>query len=420
MRVLNTRHMAPESAVGVLREELDREALSVQLITRSETRTSVVRCLLRTRERSVVADASGRGAGPQAHASALFEAWENFCHKSGFDALRGNADRMRLIPAKQIADQPALRGDALIPRLAAEFPDARIACLRFDPIHTGTDALWYPAFARFPWFLQYPVPGEDVGYHSYLRYATNFGTAAGVSEPEALLHALLEVIEGDAFSLSLLDWCTSADSVARTVDPVDLPHDLRQMCEQIEHAMGSSPLICEITTDIGVPSYCALPSRSTYVVSGGAGASTTPGYAVERALGELLQTHVTHSEQPERLAQLRRKLARLESWPVLERCMTLDGTHLSGKSQPVPHRPSGWWDPPPVSVESQLETVTHALGKAGLSGYYLRWNSVESAVPVVTVLVPGLETFFLSRTGVPVLPTGRGIHTLPALAGDGR
>ena len=90
--------------------------------------------------------------------------------------------------------------------LARDYPRGRVACLRFLPLAGAADAaLWYPAFARFPWFLQYPVVG-DGGYDSCLKYATAIGTAARVTEDEALLAALTEAVEGDAVSLALLDW----------------------------------------------------------------------------------------------------------------------------------------------------------------------------------------------------------------------
>ncbi|MFC9897692.1 YcaO-like family protein [Nocardia sp. NPDC127579] len=384
----------------------------------SETQTNVIRCILRDPENRVVADASGRGVGWAAKASAMFEAWENYCHRSGFDEFRNDAERMRSIPGKEISNQPLLGRDSLVHRMADEFPDTRIACIRFDSIGGKSEPIWYPAFARFPWFVQYPVPGDDIGYHPYLRYSTNFGTAAGMSESEAILHALLEVVEGDAFSLALLGWTFDANPIAWTINPDDLPGDLQQLCTQFEGVAGCEPVICEITTDIGIPAYCALPVRSPHLVTGGAGAATTPGYAVERALGEMLQTHVTLTARPERDAQLRRKLTRLKAWPALESCMTLDGARLAGIAQHMPRRPTGWWDPAPITVEAQFRSVTQALESAGMPGYYVRWNAADSAVPVVTVLVPGLETFFLSRVGVPMLPTGRGVHKLPTRTGE--
>lgn len=66
---------------------------------------------------------------------------------------------------------------------------------------------------------------------------------------------------------------------------------------------------------------------------------------------------------------------------------------------PVPE----WWQGTDLQVG--LPEVVRALGEAGLQPYRLSWQ--DGAIPVVTVLVPGLETFFLSRAGVPVLPTGR-------------
>jgi ribosomal protein S12 methylthiotransferase accessory factor len=49
------------------------------------------------------------------------------------------------------------------------------------------------------------------------------------------------------------------------------------------------------------------------------------------------------------------------------------------------------------------------LRDRGLRAYTFAWNPGD-VMPVVTVLVPGLETFFLAAKGIPVLPGSRGLH----------
>ncbi|WP_143591328.1 YcaO-like family protein [Thermoactinospora rubra] len=404
MRALRTRQAPVLDAIAALRAELDRHGLSAEVVEQTQGRIGVAGCVLRDSEGSVMGESSGRGGGPQAVASALFEAWENCCHKHGFEKLRRDPSRLRVVQAKEIAAQPALHDDAMVHRLAADFPDGHVACLRFDPISGGGDPIWYPAFARFPWYPQYPVEDDHPRYRPYLRYATNFGTAAGISEQEALVHALMEAVEGDAFSMALMNWYVTFDACPAAVCQEDLPEDLRRLCAEAERVIGCPPLVFDITTELGIPAFCAMPSRLSYLGAGGAGASTIPAYALERAVGELVQAYVNIVDDPEHDRRLHRRLSRLSRWPALERCVTLDPADLVARSERAPSRPPQWWDPPDAAP--RIDTLTAALADAGLTGYFLRWN--DGAVPVVTVLVPGLETFFLSRAGVPVLPTGRG------------
>ncbi|GAA3116847.1 YcaO-like family protein [Planomonospora alba] len=414
MEGLRTRRMPLRDAVAVLQAELAGHGLSAEVVERERGGIGVTRCVLRDSRGRVVARSSGRGSGAEAAAGALFEAWEHHCHKSGFAAFRDDGTRMRRIPAGEIAGQPALADDALVHRLAADLPNSRIACLRFDPVHGDADPLWYPGFARFPWYLQYPVVDDGTGYHAYLRYATNFGTAAGTSEPEALLHALLEAVEGDALSHALLDWYADPGGRPRRVRPDDLPADLRRLCDDVEQAIGCSPLILETTTGLGIPAFHALPSRPAHLGVGGGGASPIPAHALARALGELVQAHVTVTEDPDRDRHLRRRLDRLGGWPLLRRCATLDPGDLIARSEHARSRPRSWWEAAGTDpgVAARLAAATGALAREGFRCYYVRWNERDSPVPVVTVLVPGFETFFLSRSGIPVLPTGRGARRL--------
>lgn len=411
MRASRSREVPVSTALELLKSEFSDLGL-VATVTGGGDRAAVMRCQLRDSAGQVVADTSGYG-GSNAIASAMFEAWQHFWHKQGFSAMRSDPERMRIMRVAEIISQPSVAADAMMHRLAHDYPQSHIACLRYDPLFNADEALWYPAFARFPWCRQYPIPG-DGGYAPYQRYATASGTATGTSAAEALLHAVLEVIESDAVSLALLDWYLDDRTAPRRVLPEHLPADLQLMMAEAESATGCAPAVFDVGTDLGVEAFIAMPSRPGPLGGGGEGASLMPGYAVERALGELVQAHRWLARNPGDAARLHRMAGNLSRWPVLERCARLDPLDLTERAVPVPPRPPEWWDAPALDVAGQLSEVTRRLSVAGYQGYYLRWNAERAAVPVVTSLVPGLETFFLARQGIPVLPTGRGMPRVAA------
>ncbi|MDQ1294424.1 MAG: ribosomal protein methylthiotransferase accessory factor [Actinomycetota bacterium] len=79
----------------------------------------------------------------------------------------------------------------------------------------------------------------------------------------------------------------------------------------------------------------------------------------------------------------------------------------------APTPDGGGWDPPAHDVGYQLDDLLGRLTIAGYEAYWARWDP-DTEIPVVCVLVPGLETFFLARQGIPVLPSGRAAASLLA------
>lgn len=412
VRASRARAVTAHEAIAILYDEMKRYDITPELLHAHEGDLTVVQCILRDRQGVILAESSGRGNAAQAEASALFEGWENHIHRRGFATISGASDRARLIHAEEVASQPALAKDELVKRIARDFPDAGIACLRYEPLFGATDPVWYPAFARFPWYLQHRLTGDNLECTPYLRYATNFGTATGVSRAESLVHALMEAIEGDSFSLALIDWYAAKEKPPRLVNLKILPRRLQRLAEDVRRIIKCEPIVFEITTDLNIPAYCALPSHSEYMGVGGAGASLMPAYALERALGELAQAHRIVSRNEEHDAPLRRMLGRLEGWPVLMDCVTLNPRELVARSQEADAKSADWWEQDPGSLDAQLSLISNTLEANGFEGYYLQWSDDCSTVPVHTVLAPGLETFFLSRAGVPVLPSGRGMKML--------
>lgn len=421
MTVSRTRAMKPEAALAVVKTELARHGLKAVTRRRGSGLAGVTECELQDRAGRVTVSTSGYGPGGQATASAVCEAWQWHWHQAGFAAARRDPQRVRVMAPEEIAAQDALAGtDHLAALIAREHPAARVAAIRyvsFSPPCPDED-VWYPACARFPWFPDYPVEG-DGGYGTFAeRYGTAVGTAAGMSESEATFHALIEAAEGDAMSLALLDWYAAPGGrqAPRRVHGENLPHASRALLRETAALLGSEPFLFDITADAGsgVPAFLAVPSRDARLGVCGEAAALSGARAAERALGELVQAHLWALDHPEHETLMQKRIRDLDGRPLLQECARLDPQDLARRAAPAGPRASSWWDGPPGDVEDQLACLTGMLARAGYRCWATRWTAPGSAVPVVSVLVPGMEVFFLSRKGVPVVPTGRGMARIGA------
>lgn len=261
MRAAAERSVGVAEAIALMRATLDRAGLTCEVRSGGVAGFPVHRCCLRDQAGQAVAYALGKGPGRQSEASMLYEAWQHLQHERGQRGLIAHPDRVRVHPVAEVVVQPALAREAVMHRLATDFPDAQVACLRMTSLTGSGGQMWYPAFARSPSLRWYPVPGDDMRYVSYLRYSYDNGTACAVTEPDAVLHALLEVIERDAVSLAMLDWYAADPPRARVVPLQLLPADLRALAESAAGYLGVPPLLLDVTSDLGVPAFAALPAE---------------------------------------------------------------------------------------------------------------------------------------------------------------
>ncbi|MFF4989935.1 YcaO-like family protein [Streptosporangium saharense] len=410
-RAQRERGTGPAGALAVIESVLADRGLSAEMVSAGSAEFPVHRCTVRDPEGRAVTASLGKGAGAQSRVSALFEAWQHLQHEEGQAALAHDSGRVRAMPVGTVVCQPELRGEEMIQRLARDYPDAGLACLRAEPLSPGRSPVWYPAFSRSPSCRSHPIPGDDLRYEPYLRYAYDNGTAAGVSEQDALLHGLLEVVERDALSHALLEWYLGGRSRLSALDPESLPPDLRRLYGEAAAYLGALPLVIDITSDLGIPVYCALPSRAgPYPGVIGSGASLDPEYAVERALTEVVQSSFNLSLGVD--LTLGRRLESLRRWPLLERCARLDAAPLLDRvafdARPPEAGPEGATE----DVGEQIAVILETLERAGFGAYSFRWNPEHDRCPVLTVIVPGLEAFSMVHSAVPVLPTGRALRRL--------
>jgi len=126
--------------------------------------------------------------------------------------------------------------------------------------------------------------------------ATSGGLAAGGVIEDAILQALLEVIEHDAWMI----WQANAITVPKIRNETIQTPYLAQIIKEIEKK-GFRIIIRNYTTDISIPVFRAwIVDDNNYLhyATHGFGAHLNPDIALERAISEAYQPmHITHTEE---------------------------------------------------------------------------------------------------------------------------
>jgi ribosomal protein S12 methylthiotransferase accessory factor len=331
----------------------------------------------------------------------LFEALEHYRSHAG----QLHADELVVRRAAEVVTGE-LAGDPGV-ALLGRTPDARVGC-RTHVALSGGEALDVPLLLTCPSYVSDSEGavlrervGDTCGYASASRYSNNSGTASGASRAEALVHALAETVERDAFSLLLIDTFLVREPVPlRLVGPGTLPDAQARLLGHAERRLGRRVHLIEMTTDLGVPAYCAHAAPDGAFRLQGYGASLSASYAVQRALYELLQI----SAPQERALWVPRDFGALRNRPRLLAAGRADfGPHLAG-AVTVPFRDTV----APTTVDGHLEALAGALGGRGYRTYACVLHRAANGVATVSTYTPGLERFLVVTGGNAVVPGPRG------------
>jgi ribosomal protein S12 methylthiotransferase accessory factor len=155
--------------------------------------------------------------------------------------------------------------------------DERLLLARARNVETGADA-WVPAELVF-------FPAPDVGTELY--GASTNGLASGNSVEEASLHALLELIERDIWSIEFVR------DASRLVAPSSLPPEIGEIVQRAE-CCGLSLVVRAVPNDYRMPFFAAflfdpeLPQQRFF--NGGWGCHLDPSIALTRAVTEVAQS----------------------------------------------------------------------------------------------------------------------------------
>ena len=228
--------------------------------------------------------------------------------------------------------------------------------------------------------VYHPLPPY---YRALFRTNTN-GLASGNTMEEAVFHGLCEVIERDAWSL--VEASRDTGPVVQNInDPLISP------MQQKFTAAGVDVLIRDITSDIGIPTMAAVADdiqlRDPMLLTMGMGTHTSARIAVMRALTEVAQSRLTQihgAREDTAVAQLRKRL----------------GYERTKRMNAYWFRENGSRDFATISSSdtddflTDIRFIIGALARKGLDRVIVAdLTREEIGVPVVRVIVPGLEAY---------------------------
>jgi putative methanogenesis marker protein 1 len=315
---------------------------------------------------------NGKGATPaEAKVSAMMEGIERFSAEvDGRDLL---IDRYSVLSRRSVALDPE---SLILPRGAD--PDSPLPwTLGYDLVKK--EELYVPASAVF-----HPLP---LSFAQLFRTSTN-GLASGNTLEEAVFHALMEIIERDAWSLAEASRNTGPKLEA-------VSDDLALSLLRKFEAAGIEVTLKDITSDIGIPTVAAVSDdtllKDPSLLTIGMGTHTSARIAVLRALTEVAQSRLTQihgAREDTPVADVRKR-------------MGYDRTKRMNRY---------WFDAPASRSFPELSSFDSSdfLDDINLAVERIRNAGLERiivvdltrdtiGVPVVRVIVPGLEVYAMDQ-----------------------
>ena len=322
--------------------------------------------------KGAVKNYNGKGTTPeQAKASAAMEAIERY------SAEQRDSDEIVYGTYQQAADvgftvDPK---DLILPlRILDVYGTAEIAWVRGYEMLRGSK-IWIPACGVFhPYFPDTDLP--------LFRYHTN-GIAAGNTMEEAILHALFELIERDAWSMAEERGRAAADVI---VDEDSVPGKLLKKMED----QGIKIHLKDLTHDIGIPTIGAAAddtvTKDPELLTIGVGTHLNPEIACIRAITEVAQSRTTHKHGVKGNARLL-KIANDMGYDKVKAVNTVWYRELSNKVYLKEMR-----DLSTPYVLDDIEVVLDRLVETGFDMVIVSdLTRPETGIPVVRMTVPGLE-----------------------------
>jgi thioglycine synthase len=311
---------------------------------------------------------NGKGATPaEARISAMMEGIERYsAEPTGRELL---VSSYSLLAKSENAQDPA---DLILP--TGVDPESSIPWVKgYDLV--SDEEMYVPAHAVF-----HPLSAP---YHPLFRTNTN-GLASGNTLEEAIFHGLAEVVERDAWSL--------VEATRNTGPVVEGITDelIGSLLTRFSQAMVSVQ-VRDITSDIGIPTFAAvsddLKLKDPALLTIGMGTHTNAQVAVLRALTEVAQSRLTQihgAREDTNVADFRKSIG-------YERTKRLN-RHWFENSQVEDFGEVQSFDS--GDFLDDIEHVKKRLTEHGMARVIVvDLTREEIGVPVVRVLVPGLEVY---------------------------
>jgi putative methanogenesis marker protein 1 len=324
-------------------------------------------------EGSAISVYNGKGTtADEARVSAMMEAIERYSAEVGekelfMDRYSGLSEKENVLNPKEL----------ILPDYVKDIEDVRIPWMKGYDLMKDEE-IYVPANAVF-----HPLPSR---YDRVRLFRTNTNGLAGGNElEEAIFHGLAEVIERDAWSLV---------EITRNTGPYVNVEDgeIRNLIDKFLNA-EVSVIIRDITSDICVPTFAAVSDdmmlRDPTLLTIGMGTHTNASVAIMRAVTEVAQSRLTQihgAREDTTTADVRRIMGyewmrkQNEHWFEISEEEDLESVESFS-----------------VDNDDFLDDIKHAMARLKAGGLerviVVDLTREEIGVPVVRVIVPGLEMY---------------------------
>jgi len=326
-----------------------------------------------TAEGGAITVYNGKGTTvDEARVSAMMEAVERYSAEVGarellVDSYAGLSNEENVLNPIEL----------ILPDYVKDVGDVRIPWVKgYDLMQE--EEIYVPANAIF-----HPLPSR---YDRVRLFRSNTNGLAGGNElEEAIFHGLAEVIERDAWSLV---------EITRNTGPnvkID-GGEIRNLIDKFLNA-EVSVLIRDITSDIGIPTFAAVSDddrlKDPALLTIGMGTHTNASVAIKRAITEVAQSRLTqiHGARNIGAATDMKKIMGYEwvrkqnkHWFEIAEDEEFDTVKSSS-----------------VDTDDFLDDIKHVMARLKAAGLkrviVVDLTREEIGVPVVRVVVPGLEMY---------------------------
>lgn len=401
------RSLSLESAFRLIEEALISAGINWK-VDRFSTSVHAARCTLHDDTGAILAGGHGKGDEDSSLVGAMYEAAEHYW------ARYETADQNRIvyIRAKDFCRQYPDLSKHLPLILVEHLENKYLPVRQYQGIATSETCL-YPLALAMPSYIDglrsgaLTNPRDQYDYRYLARYSSNCGVAIGANRTEAIIHGLLECVEGDALSRFLADvFLIRRNRAPARVDRTTLPSDLSEIACRIEKESKRRLLVFELTNRFHIPVFLALleGGQSHFTVYG-CGASLSRHHALSRSLYEAAQMLLIKSEYGWARDFDDLVARQLKEHPLHLRCSKFEfpESYFKAASGTVPYEVTASVDYP-STIEEYLECLSSILVSEGAIPYTTELMRFDNGISVAHSFFEGQDYFSLVTSGSVVFP----------------